>query len=50
MLAKCRNDAKFVYIEPELSTAVIDDDNKNPVCDPMMASNNESKHTSCLQN
>ena len=37
MLAKCRNDAKYVYIEPQPSTAVIDDDNKNPGYDPMMA-------------
>ena len=46
MLAKCRNDAKFVYIVPEPSTAAIDDDNKNPLYDPMTAASDESKHSS----
>ena len=45
-LAECRNDAEFVYIEPEPSMAVIDDVNKNPIYDPMMAASDESKHSS----
>ena len=36
-------DAEFIYTELPRMTA-IDDDKQNPVYDPMMAANDESKH------
>ena len=50
MLAIHRYDSEFVYAEPEPSTTAIDDDNKNPLYDPVTTANDESKHSSHQQN